>query len=100
MYLAKLQPQRTMALTMLEQAESMQVRNRNRLGEARTILLKARLAEPDAETTALRERVLRLKDGVPALGRCRLLAKVLSRWDAWVEDKDLPDESGDVFWGV
>lgn len=100
MYLAKLQAQRETALAILRQAETIQVQNQDRVGEARTLLIEARLAGLDAGTHDIRQRILSLKEDVPVLSQCRLLAKILSRWDAWAGNRLSGDGTGDVFWGV
>jgi hypothetical protein len=70
------------------------------MGEARTLLLQARVADDPAEVRAIKARVLLLKQQVPALRQCRLLASVLRRWRKWSEGGLQPDRSGDPFWGV
>jgi hypothetical protein len=69
------------------------------MGEARTLLLEARLADDTRLTGPLRHRLLELKEQVPALSQCRVLAKVLDHWDQWVGNL-APDETGDLFWRV
>jgi proteasome accessory factor A len=99
-YLAKLQAGSASAKHVLAQAKATQLEFQDRMGEARTLLLEARLS-PDARSTpAAKQRILELKAQVPALGPCPLLAKVLDRWDAWTSGTLTADESGDLFWGV
>lgn len=99
-YLAKLQAGSAIARNILAQAKATQLEFQDRMGEARTLLLEARLAPDGHATDPPRQRVLQLKEQVPALSQCRLLAKVLDHWDDWTGNGLAPDESGDIFWGV
>jgi len=98
--LAKLQADPATARQILGQVKATQLEFHDRMGEARTLLLEARLAADTRAAEPLRQRVLQLRDLVPALAQCRLLAKVLDRWEAWAGGVLTADESGDVFWGV
>jgi proteasome accessory factor A len=99
-YLAKLQAGSPLARRTLDQAKAVQLDIQDRMGEARTLLLEARLADDPGATAPIKGRILELKEQLPALGQCRLLAKILDRWDAWTSGVLAADESGDVFWGV
>jgi hypothetical protein len=99
-YLAKLQESANAAIETLLQAESIQKSFRNQMGETRTLLLEARVASGDTHASSLKERIRSLKEQVPALGQCKLLKKVVERWEEWTSGNPSPDETGDVFWGV
>jgi len=96
--LAKLEADPARARLILNEAKTLQTELNHRMGEARTVLLQARL-DPECARTA-KTRLLELKRQVPALGQCKLLAKVLRRWKTWTNGKLLPDSRGDAFWGV
>jgi tetratricopeptide (TPR) repeat protein len=99
-YRAKLETNRTRARLYLERAHRIQTQQLNRMGEARTLLLQARLGNDPGATFPLRARVLELREQLPALGQCPLLARVLARWDDWTSGQLEPDEHGDLYWGV
>jgi len=88
------------ALGWLNQAKEIQRRLGNRMGEARTLLLEARLSGRTGLSPLVHARLLELRNERPALRDCALFAKVLDRWDAWTDGALEPDETGDVFWGV
>ena len=98
--LAKLQADRSRARSLLAEARRIQTSLANRQGEARTVLLEARLCDDPAEIVAACDRIRELKEQVPSLSVCPLLARVLAHWDQWAGGDLLPDASGDVFWGV
>ena len=100
LYLAKLEQRPDRALPLLAEAERTHAQLRDQVGEARTLLLKARLAPEAALESAIKERVLRLKDQLPALGDCQLLRKIIAGWAAWTDGGLEPDETGDAFWGL
>jgi hypothetical protein len=97
--LAKLQAGSESAGQFLARAKAAQLDLRDRVGEARTLLLEARLADDADSIEHVKRRILDLKDLVPALSQCRLLARVLDHWNQWVGNLE-PDETGDIFWGV
>ena len=98
-YLAKLQAGSAIAMQILSQAKATQLEYHDRMGEARTLVLEARLLADARAAQPLRQRILELKEQLPAPGQCRLLAKVLQRWTEWASGDLAADETGDVFWG-
>ena len=96
--LAKLQADPERARSILADARSIQRELGNLVGEARTLLLEARLAAGVAQAAAAKERVLELQRHVPLLQECWLVRKILDRWDAWAGGQRAADESGDLFW--
>jgi hypothetical protein len=99
-YLAKLMAGSPIARHILGQAKAIQRDFQDRMGEARTLLLDARLMADNRSAEPLRRQLLNFKEQIPALAQCRLLTKVLDRWDTWTDGRLAPDESGDIFWGV
>jgi proteasome accessory factor A len=97
-YRAKLEPNRRRAMALLGKIKTVQLRLHNRMGECRTLLLEARLADNPNLAESNRRRVLELRQQVPALGQCPRLAMILDNWDAWVHDELA--RQGDDFWGV
>ena len=87
------------AKTMLKRARISQALRSDPLGLAKTLLLEARLPGRPALSERRREAVLQLKSQVPALDGCRLLAKILARWDEWTSHPTSA-EHGDIFWGL
>ena len=53
----------------------------NRVGEARTLLLEARFAAAADRAAAIKQRVIELQQQLPALNQCRLVRKILDRWE-------------------
>jgi hypothetical protein len=98
--LAKLQADRNRARSLLAEARRIQCNLANRQGEARTVLLDARLCSGRAEIAAAYERIRELKEQVPSLSVCPLLARVLAQWDGWAGGDLSADAGGDVFWGL
>jgi len=98
--LAKLQTDPAQAESILAEALAIQTESQNRMGEARTLLLQARLIGDARHARPIKRRVEQLKAQVPALAQCPLLAKILDDWDPWTSGDLSPDASGDVFWGV
>ncbi len=98
--LAKMQKDPTRARSILQEALAVQTDWNNRMGLARTLLLLARFSGDDADLPAVKRRILKLKRDLPGLAQCKLLAKILRRWKTWTQGELLPDESGDLFWGV
>jgi proteasome accessory factor A len=99
-YLAKLQADRGRARSVLAEARRIQCNLANRQAEARTVLLEARLSSDSTEIAAAYDRIREIKEQVPSLSVCPLLARILARWEQWVGGKLRPDAGGDVFWGV
>jgi proteasome accessory factor A len=98
---ARLETDACRALEWLARAKTTQTRFFHGMGEARTILLEARIARDQCEHEAIKTRVLALRSELPALNRCWLLAKVLENWDAWITGADPAGQKPkDFFWGV
>lgn len=97
-YRAKLETNPSRALELLGEAKAIQTRLRNVLGETRSILLEARLIRNPATTAPLQARLHELRGMRPALSRCRLLAKILDHWDAWINGGVGPEGGTDLFW--
>lgn len=97
-YRAKLETEPDRALTWLEKAKAIQLRLRNYPGEARSLLLEARLVA-DAEMAEVRRtRFLELAVQRPALAQCQMVACILNHWEAWVEGGLSPEGHEDFFW--
>lgn len=97
-YRAKLEPDPDRARTLLAEVKCIQTGLHNRMGEAHTLLLEARLSGNAAAAATLKPRVLELRDQLPALNQCRLLSKILSHWDEWVGGAGDPDGGADAYW--
>ncbi|MGH7129027.1 MAG: hypothetical protein ACREIV_10685, partial [Planctomycetaceae bacterium] len=95
---AKLLPDRTQAMTLLHEALDVQRRHGSPLGEARSLLLLARMDGASFETAGRRERLIELKARTPALGGCALFGHVLEHWDAWISGDPLPGCDGEDFY--
>jgi hypothetical protein len=79
----------------LSEALAQQQRLQHGMGEARTLLLQARLpraAAGDLDLARLHGRLLELRNQRPALANCPLLARLLAHWDAWCGEDPIPDE--------
>ena len=98
--LAKLQRDPARARSILADAMAIQIELGNRVGQARTLLLEARFARDASRLETIRQQVVELQQQVPALGQCRLMRKILDRWNQWTGGDRSPDESGDPFWCV
>jgi hypothetical protein len=90
----------TAALEWLDRAATIQLRLQHHLGRARTLLLRARIADDCAVIARCRDELVDLSQRLPALAQCTLAGHILSRWDAWTADDFAPDENGDPFWSV
>lgn len=99
MYRAKLADNPTIALALLEEAKTIQVRLGNRLGEARSLLLEARVREGSGPQRALRNRLKELREELPALRRCRLMKRITRNWQAWISGS-ATIRSRDRFWSL
>lgn len=98
---ARLEVDACRALEWLARAKTTQTRFHHDMGEARTILLEARIARDQCEHEAIKNRVTALRSQLPALNRCWLLAKVLENWEAWITGADPAGQKPkDFFWGV
>lgn len=97
--LSKWQRRRAPAKRMLGQAADAQQRAGDRVGLARSLLLQARLETDRTAIARNRERLLELRDRVPALARCALMNRVLIDWAQWVGGENSAGEI-DRFWGV
>ena len=97
-YRAKLDTNPAIALGLLDQARTIQMRLGNVMGEARTLLLEARLAGNPAVAPRCKARLNDLRRLRPALCQCRLLAKILDNWKEWTGRAADPDGGNDSFW--
>ena len=97
-YRAKLEPDRDRAHTLLGEVKAIQTSLHNCLGEARTLLLQARLSQQARVTQALKTRLLDLRQRLPALNQCPLLSKILLHWDRWISGASDPDQGADFYW--
>jgi hypothetical protein len=98
--LAKLQADRGRARSLLAEARQIQCNLANRQGEARTVLLEARLSSDRTEIAAAYQRIREIKEQVPSLSVCPLLARILARWEQWAGGAAVADAGGDIFWGL
>jgi hypothetical protein len=96
--LAKLQTDPARARAILADSKAIQVAMASRVGEARTLLLEARFSAAADQAAAMKRRVIELQGQVPALNQCRLVRKILDRWQLWAGGQRSPDETGDIFW--
>ena len=93
------------AESILTEARRIQSELANFIGEARSILLLARLNEKRRRGRrsfvgdAARTRLEQIRTHRPALAECRLLSKILQHWDAWVQGRNVDGEE-DFFWGL
>jgi tetratricopeptide (TPR) repeat protein len=97
-YRAKLETNSAHALELLAQAKAVQTRLRNVMGETRTLLLEARLLGNRRTTAQHKARLHELRGLRPALSQCKLLAKILDHWDAWINGGADPDGGKDSYW--
>ena len=97
-YRAKLQTNPARALDLLGHVKVIQTRLRNVMGEARTLLLEARLLRNPAVTAQSKARLHELCGMRPALSQCRLLAKIVDNWEAWTSGAADPDGGTDSYW--
>jgi len=91
------------AWQMLSHARQIQRDAANVVGEARSLLLMARLSTAipgrPCDLVEIRERIGRLRDTRPALARCCLAAQICHHWDHWIGGGML-EETEDAFWGL
>ncbi|MCC7420470.1 MAG: proteasome accessory factor PafA2 family protein [Planctomycetaceae bacterium] len=98
-YRAKLATSPTAALELLEEAKGHQIRLGNRMGEARTLLLEARIREGAGPQRALRARLAELRSQLPALQECRMTRRITRNWLAWISGGPTI-HSRDRFWSL
>ena len=70
------------------------------MGEARSWLLEARLANGDQDAELLsraQQRVSEIRSERPALAQCRLFNRILTHWNDWTTGQMLANET-DYFW--
>jgi tetratricopeptide (TPR) repeat protein len=97
-YRAKLDPNPAIALGLLDQAKTIQTRLGNVMGEARTLLLEARLMSNPTVVARCKARLHELRGLRPALCKCRLFSKILDNWKDWISRAADPDGGIDSFW--
>jgi hypothetical protein len=97
-YRAKLETDPARALELIDQAKTIQTRLGNVMGEARTVLLQARLRRDPAVAGQYKARLHELREMRPALSQCRLLAKILDNWEAWTSGGADPSGGTDFYW--
>jgi tetratricopeptide (TPR) repeat protein len=97
-YAAKLEADPARALELLGQANTIQTRLGNVMGETRTLLLEARLLRDRTVAARHKARLHELRGMRPALSQCRLLAKILDHWDVWINGGADPDGGRDKYW--
>ena len=98
--LAKLTTETPLAMGFLREALAFQQDIGNVMGEARTLLLAARIGDDRDELTAFRDRLLTLRPLRPALTNCPLMGEILEHWDKWTDGAQSPSGSDDNFWGL
>jgi hypothetical protein len=97
-YRAKLEANVARALALLAEAKEIQVASGNAMGEARTLLLEARLLRGARLPATHKSRLLELREQRPALSQCRMLAKILDHWKAWTGGDPDPAGGPDFYW--
>lgn len=98
---AKLERDPARARSHLRSAKRIQTRFSNHVGLVRTLLLEARLSKTRRAADRRKEQVLDLREQVPDLRSCPLLARILDRWPQWANSCQAVDpvtEHGDSFW--
>lgn len=98
-YRAKLAETPVAALAFLEEAKSHQARLGNRMGEARSLLLEARIREGAGPQRAIRTRLAELRTQLPALQQCRRMRRITRSWLAWVSG-GATIHAHDRFWSL
>jgi proteasome accessory factor A len=84
---------------LLERAETIQIDTINRMGLARTLILRARLLTGGAGGQEGRQRIVEIQQQLPSLQDCPVLAKILASWHDWCAGRP-PPEGQDQFWGM
>jgi hypothetical protein len=97
-YRAKLEPNPESAAKLIKKARTIQTRLSNVMGETRTLLLEARLANDETIITKCTNRLLELRGMRPALSQCRLLGKIIDHWEDWICGAPDPEGGTDPFW--
>ncbi len=87
------------ALPILAEARGTMIALRNRIGETRVLLLECRLSRDPELHESARQRILSLRESVPALSRCDLLDHILSHWTEWTSG-DMIEGERDWFWNL
>lgn len=82
------------ALIFLENAESAHLLQRNQLGLAHVLCLRARRLQDSRD----REQIELLQRTVPALAQCGVARRIVREWDSWVA----PDSASEPmnYWGL
>ncbi|MCR4413045.1 MAG: hypothetical protein NUV77_11555, partial [Thermoguttaceae bacterium] len=97
--LGKLEPDPQRATAHLRRAIAIQRAMADEVGLARTLLLEARRAGDPAVAEQNRREVISLRERLPGLQACPLLARILDQWDAWCSEPDAGSER-DLYWGL
>ena len=92
--LAKLSPDAE-AAHYLDEAEVILRLQRNNLGLARVLCIRARKLHLDRD----RNEITRLRIGTPALARCKVAREIVRRWDEWMNPTTAAGSVAD-YWGV
>ncbi|MCL4180055.1 MAG: proteasome accessory factor PafA2 family protein [Verrucomicrobia bacterium] len=87
------------ARQLLAEARTLQEQLSDQVGLARTCLLEARLGGDAASAGQAFAAVQGLRAALPAMAECRLLGRILERWDVWVRDPTA-GRGDDRFWGL
>jgi tetratricopeptide (TPR) repeat protein len=101
-YLAKLQNEMRPALSHLNRALEVQRSLGNEMGEARSLLLLARVQPGGAEAEVARQRLTEIESRRSALQTCPLYGRIRENWEAWLVGDPDPHPGGvrDRFWCV
>ena len=97
---ARLQSDSHEGLRALEEALHLQARQGNRVGQARSLLLLARLTHDRSRRRSVKRQLQLLQQQCPVLQHCPLLTQILQAWRRWTHRHRTPDEHGNIFWGV
>jgi tetratricopeptide (TPR) repeat protein len=93
------------ARAKLREARKIQSRLKIRIGEARSMLLEARLVAKSSGITRayysarFHKRLKGLRENCPALAQCPRFNAIVERWDLWVAGEMPPGET-DYFWRI
>ena len=93
------------ARAKLREARKIQSRLKIRIGEARSMLLEARLVAKSSGITRayysarFHKRLKGLRESCPALAQCPRFNAIIERWDLWVAGEMPPGET-DYFWRI
>lgn len=97
---AKLEADPAGARRWLKRAETIQRQLQNHVGLTRNLLLQVRFTRSAARQANLKQQVIDLVEGLPAVRDCEVYQRILRDWDQWAGDKQATDEHGDRFWGL